>query len=967
MSTITGLCRSGILSWGVVGATALLLSLLGGARPALAVNDFCDVVTATECQVTSLHNLGAGGTFTVDRVLHIFGATAELRTNAGSTLTLNIAGGSPNGLVMELGGKITGNSTSSATAGATININVAAGNILLATSGATISANNTANSCPGNTALGRGGIINITASGLAAKITTEDGTTISANGIAPDGGGGCPAGAINITAPNQGEINIDGDVLAQNNGEGAGSTGNGGTQKAGGGPIFLIAACNLSISDTGLVSSRGIDPGADLVHLEAGCDITINGKVESTGAGHAVPGNPPNSCNNVTPYAGPPVAVRRNPATRPDKPSNSVGCVEVWAGGSLTINRTTGGLNGEINADTGNGGAQGTSWIDLFSGRGDVRILNTDPNTAAVHANGIAGSNDNGGEVTVKSRDAQVILNGLALQANALGGGGDGGTVEVEAKLNIDLTKIALTQFDGIVQAKGATGDNTNGGHIIMNSFQGNIAAGSAANLNVTGKTPPNGVVDLIACGTIAFPPGTVTPAGATVNKSANTCLGNPTFEPYVRLADCPCNGPQPAPGNCTKASVQAVLNPATGRFPGNLGPDVTVRLDLGQTVQNAVSTAGDTNADGYILVLVVKDASGLLGGNTVENVVIGQAYPNRFGLLACSVTVRAADPNLAAGNITPTASSPVGSPENIFVMDLHGTDSDLAGWLVEGNNRYMRNVNTVGNALGIHFIGNNNTMHNGTAEGNSGVGILVEGTGNQINDAHSFDNDSHGIQIVGNNNVINKASAGDKAKPNLGDGIHVSGSLDDLVAATGNKILESNAFANSGYGIFVVGNSNELKLNDVGERAKGNGLDGVYVKGNSNQLISNDAFDNTGNGFTIVGNTNTLTTNRAGDSGSGNGGDGFNISGIGNTLDGNRSNANDLTGFNFSSAAGTGNKLKNNKSNEGAQGSSKENGGCEYNFAESTSLDQGGNKKNNANFVGTGTPKKYLAGCYEF
>ena len=54
-------------------AAALTAGLmLVGANPAHAVNDFCDVVTATECQVTGLHTVT--GTFAIDRTLHIFGA-----------------------------------------------------------------------------------------------------------------------------------------------------------------------------------------------------------------------------------------------------------------------------------------------------------------------------------------------------------------------------------------------------------------------------------------------------------------------------------------------------------------------------------------------------------------------------------------------------------------------------------------------------------------------------------------------------------------------------------------------------------------------------------------------------------------------------------------------------------------------------------------------------------------------------
>lgn len=514
--------------------------MLFGAKSALAIPLVCDGAdVAGHCDITALQILPAGTYETPagSPVLHINGG--ELRVAAGATLTLNIAGSATDGLIIENGGKITGNDAGAAGNGATLNITVTLGDILL-TSGATISAANT-----GTCGAGNGGVINIKANGANANITTEDGTTISVNG------GNCPAGAINISAPTLGSIDIDGDVLAQgfNSGSGSGPSGTpiptGGTQRPGGGPIFITASCNLTISDTGVVSSKGADPGADLVHLEGGCDVLINGLVESTGVGHVTPGNPPNSCSNVIPRAG---SVRRNPATRPGKPFNSTACVEVWAGNSLIINRTSA-LHGEINADTGHspGGSQGTSWIDLFA-RGDIKILNTTAQWA-VHANGNAGT-DNGGVVTVKTAGTgpvtspgNIILNGLALQASATAHG-KGGTVDVEATLDVNLRAINISNVDGKVQAKGGLGAPADDGGRIVLFSQKNILAGAASNLNVTGAPTMAGAtggVDLKACGTIDFPPGTITPAGATVNKSPATCPTPVSFETYVVLPLCTC------------------------------------------------------------------------------------------------------------------------------------------------------------------------------------------------------------------------------------------------------------------------------------------------------------------------------------------------------------------------------------------------------------------------------------------
>ena len=56
----------------------------------------------------------------------------------------------------------------------------------------------------------------------------------------------------------------------------------------------MIARCDLTVDGT--IRSKGNDAGADLIHLEGGCHVVINGLVESTGGGHGIPNNPPNHC-----------------------------------------------------------------------------------------------------------------------------------------------------------------------------------------------------------------------------------------------------------------------------------------------------------------------------------------------------------------------------------------------------------------------------------------------------------------------------------------------------------------------------------------------------------------------------------------------------------------------------------------------------------------------------------------------
>jgi hypothetical protein len=861
-----------VLMAGVVGL------VLFARAPALAAPLPCDTTTPAECQITAPHNLGAGGTFTVDRVLRIVGPNGALNTNAGSTLNLTITGGNPTGLIIENGGKITGEATTSSTVGATINITVNFGDILLAASGATISAANTSALSCGFPSIGKGGVINITAIDVEATITTELGTTISVNGNA------CPAGEINITAPFKGAIDIDGNVLSQSN-----LSGTGNKQRGGGGPISITAACALTVSDTGLISSKGKDPGADLVHLQGGCDVIINGLVESTGPGHAVPNTPANKCDGTF---------------RPDKPSYSTGCVEVWAGRSLTINRDAGGAghNGQINADTGNGGPDGTSWIDLFC-RGPIKILNSST-VAAVHANGIGGTNDNGGVVTAKSRDDKVFVVGLGLQANATNAGGAGGTVDIEAKLDVDLS-------GGTVEAKGSTqgGVSKAGGHIIVQSFTANILSNAASKLDVTGG-PPLGTVVLTACGATNFPSGTVTPVIPTKNSACSPPNpAGPTFNAlYVILPDCPCGGQtETPPPFCDKSSVKAVMNPVTGRFKNNKGPDVVVDARTA-SIQTAVASATDQNLDGYIIIGVIAKDKGALGGETTQNVEINLPYTKPFALIGCSVTVHALDSSVATGHIASAAGAPApaGGSGNIFVMDLHGNDSDVAGWQIDGDGRFLQNVNALDNhGDGFIYNGNNNLQKSGRAEGNDGAGFNVTGNGNTLTGVDAFDNGSDGVRVTGDNNLLDDVDVGDRNKPNHGDGIHVEGAR--------NTIFETSAFANDGHGIFVKGGFNQITKSDAGDRGKPNGLDGFHVEGSSN------------------------------------------------TLDSNRANANGQDGFDIGAG---GNRLKNNQSNQGSAGGSKANAVCQYNFADGSTLDLNGNKKNNAGFAGTGSPKKYTTGC---
>jgi hypothetical protein len=299
------------------------------------------------------------------------------------------------------------------------------------------------------------------------------------------------------------------------------------------------------------------------------------------------------------------------------------------------------------------------------------------------------------------------------------------------------------------------------------------------------------------------------------------------------------------------------VKSEVIGALAGHV-PDKIVRLDLNnETIQHAVSTATDVNNDGFIIVLVLKDGTGALGGSTTQSVIIDQVYPKPFQLFGCSVTM--IDPT--PGDAAPTGwiKASAGSPGNIFVMDLHGTGSNVAGWKVEGNGRTLRNVASSGNGTGLWFVGNNNIMHNGAATSN-GIGLRIDGNGNLATDTNIFSNTGNGVQVTGNSNQLLKIDAGDVGQGNGGDGINVNGNA--------NLIQECDAFANLN-GIVATGGNNTLKKNVGGDRGKGNGQKG-FVLGGSGLVRENSAEGNGSFGFDITSGGHNLVSNTSGGTGSG-------------------------------------------------------------------------------------------------
>lgn len=280
----------------------------------------------------------------------------------------------------------------------------------------------------------------------------------------------------------------------------------------------------------------------------------------------------------------------------------------------------------------------------------------------------------------------------------------------------------------------------------------------------------------------------------------------------------------------CTKVTT---LNGLNQRFPSNNGPDVVVRVDLGQSVQDAVDTATDSNGDGYIIVGAVNGGNGEPNGFTVQRVVVDRVYLLPFGLFGCSLTLLDPAPSdgLPTIHVTANAASP-----DLFAMDLHGAGSPVAGWLVEGSGRYIRNAYARGNAIGYWFIGDNNTLRNGSADDNTATGVLFEGNGNTITGHRIATNKGHGIQVIGDHNVIKQNGVGDRGIGNSGVGIHVSG--------VGNLLQENQIYSNGSHGIDISGGSaaspNIIRRNSVGDRGRGNQGHGIFVHDASGNGLAN-------------------------------------------------------------------------------------------------------------------------------
>ncbi len=636
---------------GAIAAVVAGFTFMFGAQSALA--DDCLALSGAPAGATCLVNTTrvVTGTFNLDETLEITGAGSIDAGGGGITLNICVAPATPSAscdLLVDKptlagGGVIKANDTGATSASAS-NITIHVSRNVIMQAGTQITADNTNDGGnAGNIAITAGGDMTMCGqtgaqpgcgapganpgafisaqkmsggtTSVISSVTITVGDKATATGrFYMEGGStayGTENGALIDTTSTTGHAgNIDvtaGKSYFTEPGAVIQAGGHNQTATAQGGKIFLVSDCGLTTE--GRVSSKGPDFGADLVHLES-CEVIIRGLVESTGKGHVTPGK--NSCNNVA--DGLPGEV-----LRAGKPPESTGCIEVW-GNFITIDST---VNqnvhwaGEVNADIGNGGANGTSWIDIFAFSkltvidGTGNDFERDNNghtyfsTYAVHANAIDGSDANPSVITAKVKNGPLTASsdgtaggGRAFEASStmtddtghgthglpadpdpfVGNGSHGGTIDLEASGTVTLDTAwinASGDFDAV------------GGHIIVSAW------GAGSNLswqNGVGDVRPvaSGAIDLNA-------PGSITTTGtefySEVPTQTNTADATKPDIPVITAIN---GGPVFKPdfwALCGGSSISGV------KFDDKNG--------------NGSRNAGDVGLNGWVIHLFGTDASG--------------------------------------------------------------------------------------------------------------------------------------------------------------------------------------------------------------------------------------------------------------------------------------------------------------------------------------------------------------------
>jgi parallel beta-helix repeat protein len=992
--TVLSALISGFLLVGANGALALTTlnthnSFKDLAAGTYTVNDDL-LITSTgsiTCNDNATDQPGAGSGTSACPITIV--VTGNMLMEAGSLIQAENQSGGGNGGNIAI--TVGGNMTMCGAAGAQAGCGAASGN-----PGALISSQKIAGA--GDT--GVGGDITVTV-GNAVKASgafyMEGGTkgygTETGARIISDGTG--PAGDITINAYDT-YFTEPGAVVE------AGGPFLGQSAVGQGGKIFLVSSCGLTTQ--GRVTSKGPDPGADLIHIES-CNVLIQGLVESTGKGHTVDAHPDainrapfNSCDNFADGLN-------NEVVHVDKPSNATGCIEVW-GKIITIDSTNG-WAGELNADIGNGGAAGMGWIDLYAyskltvtdGTGNDRSSNNLGHTYfsvyAVHANSIDGSDGSPGIVTAKVKNGTLTASGKAFEASAtlndatghgttdefVGNGSDGGTIILEASG-------AVTLDNSWINASGDfAGTLPLGGHIVVHAW------GAGSNISwktVNGDVQPNatGDITLAACGPTVDTTGTNF-NGEAPNSStggANCDAAKPELPSYVAFN-------QAAWTLCGTSTISGHKFDAA-----NGAPLANWTIHLTNVTGPAVDKTTTTNAQGEYSFSVDAGATYqvcevLLASWTEAFPVSGPscaAGEGHFGYTVdltgfCCVGTDVTGKDFYNRRPSPPPPPPfppcVEDPARTNLMTRIVDPTKTGGGGVPKNPAFYQTVQAAYNAARDSQVAQSeviglfaNTTENLVLDGSKAITITqctvakvtaslatlpvwdITATGKLTIIGPDSVGGTVGWKVGGNGYHTLKSIRANGAKYqgvlitsdnnslsfNDVSGNGSGGATDAGIRVTGNKnTLKSGTIGpNNGDGIQLVGNSNNVSGMNS---IAGNTGNGVLVSGSTNTVSGNGRINqNSKNGIQVTGSTNTISSN-ASESGKGNTLNGIYVSaGSGNSLSDNKMQSNGQAGFNLANSTST--NVKNNANSN--------NGGNEFTIGTNNNVNSAGNKKNGTSFT---------------
>jgi len=792
----------------------------------------------------------------------------------------------------------------------------------------------------------------------------ETGAKILASGSGPAGDISVTSGKTYFTEPGS-VVEAGGPFAAQ-------------TATAQGGKIFLVSDCGFTTE--GRVTSKGPDFGADLVHLES-CEVIIRGLVESTGKGHA--SDAANSCDNVN--DGLPGEVLRN------HPAESTGCIEVW-GNVITIDSFN--LNpatnlpwaGELNADIGNGGPEGTSWIDIFAfskltvtdGTGNDRLSDNLGDhiyfsTYAVHANAMAGSDHNPGVVTALVKNGPLTASGKAFEASStltsdtghaggpgfVGNGSNGGTIDLEASGTVTLDTAfvnASGDFFGGTPCPSGSGACGAGGHIIVSAWGAGSnmswqnGDGDVRNNDDSADPPPpaipGGTIDLNACGLIDT---TGTNFHGEVPTETHICDATKPTIPTITVAN---GGPvfkTDLWALCGESSISGIkfndlnadhVRDGSPLEPGLLGWEIKLWDAATQTVLVATTT---TAADGSYSFPGVAPGSYVVC-ETLQAPLWTQTAPvagpgivpcNTGGLGYTVLVGGCCDEGTCTGQpITGKdfgnnqAARPPECKEDpnraaLLTRTVDLSKPNLSGGGVPGDPKNYWLVQAAYNDAKVSAQAEVIGLLANTSEN-----LLLNGdkslTITQCTVARVTGAAGSPVWNITNTKKLTIISPDS-----------VGGTVGWRVQTNGHDLKSIRATGASMYGIQIIGNSNSVSTNSVSGSPEG-----IRVEGDSNTVKSGTI---SGNGigvhFTSTANGNTLS----GSTVRNNTGDGIFVEGSGNKLDSDKVYSNGGDGV-HTSATATSTTLKSVGS-----GSSGENGGAEFRLG-ATAINGGGNKADGVN-----------------